>query len=111
MNTREITRTEWPAFFDSFSRRHEGARITLEVFGPDIGDQIEERELAFEGATAEMAESGDKIEIMIGAKPDDHITHIITAPDLVGLEQTAEGADQMLAVKGADGTMTLLRFH
>ena len=40
MNTREITRTEWPAFFDSFSRRHEGARITLEVFGPDIGDQI-----------------------------------------------------------------------
>ena len=111
MKTREIPRTEWAAFFDSFSRRHEGWRVTLEVFGPEIGDQIEERELALEGVTAELAEAGDKIEIMIGAKPDDHITHTITAPNQVSLEQTDEGADVVLAIKAADGTMTLLRFR
>ena len=110
MKTRDIPRTEWAAFFDSFSRQHEGRRITLEVFGLDIGDQIEERELALEGVTAELAEAGDKIEIMIGAKPDDHITHTITAPNLVSLEQTDEAADLVLAIKAADGTMTLLRF-
>ena len=63
MKTRQIPRNEWAAFFDSFSRQHEGWRATLEIFGPDIGDQIEERELTLEGVTAELAEAGDKIEI------------------------------------------------
>ena len=111
MKTREIPRTEWVAFFDSFGRQHEGWRITLEVFGLEIGDQIEERELALEGVTAELADAGDKIEIMIGAKPDDHITHTISAPTQLSLEQTDEGADLVLAIKAADGTMTLLRFR
>ena len=111
MKTRESPRTEWTAFFDSFSHRHEGWRVMLEVFGPEIGDQIEERELALEGVTAELADAGDKIEIMIGAKPDAHITHTITAPNQVSLEQTDEGADVVLAIKAADGTMTLLRFR
>ena len=111
MKTREIPRTEWAAFFDSFSRRHEAGGSRLKIFGPEIGDQIEERELALEGVTAELADAGDKIEIMIGAKPDDHITHTITAPNQVSLEQTDEGADVVLAIKAADGTMTLLRFR
>jgi hypothetical protein len=111
MKTREIPRTEWAAFFDSFSLQHEGWRITLEIFGPDIGDQIEERDLALEGVTAELADAGDKIEIMIGAQPDDHITHTISAPVQVSLEQTDGGADVALAVKAADETTTLLRFR
>ena len=111
MKTREVPRTEWTVFFDSFSRQNEGSRITLEVFGLDIGDQIEERELALEGMTAELAEAGDKIGIMMGAKPDDHLTHTITAPNQVSLEQTDEGAAVVLAIKAADGTMTLLRFR
>ena len=110
MKTREVPRTEWTVFFDSFSREHEVLRITLEVFGLDIGDQIEERELALEGVTAELSDAGDKIEIMIGAKPDAHITHTITAPNQVSLEQTDEGADVALAIKAADGETTLLRF-
>jgi len=81
------------------------------VFGPEIGDQVEERELAFEGITAERSNAGDKIEIMIGAKPNRHITHSITAPNRVSLEQSDEGAILTLAIKAADGTMSLLRFH
>ena len=111
MKTKQIPRNEWAEFFDSFSRQHEAWRITLEVFGPEIGDQIEERELPFEGITAELTDAGDKIEIMIGGKPDDHITHTVSAPAEVALEQTDEGADVALAIKAADGTTTLLRFH
>ena len=111
MKTREIPRSEWAAFFDSFSRQHEGWRATLEIFGPDIGDQIEERELALEGVTAELMDTGDKIEIMLGAKPDDHLTHTISSPAQVSLEQTDEGADVALAIKAAGGTTSLLRFR
>lgn len=112
MQTKQISRNEWPTFFDGFSRQHEGWLVTLEVFSPEIGDQIEERELALEGITAEFA-GGDKdrIEIMIGAKPDDHITHTIANPTEVSLEQTDEGADEVLAIKAADEATTLLRLR
>jgi hypothetical protein len=110
MRTQEIPRNEWPEFFNSFTRRHEGWRVTLELFGPEIGDQIEGRDLAFEGITAEMADGGAKIEIMIGADPDDHITHVVTAPTQVSLEQTDEGADTALLIKSADNVSSLLRF-
>ncbi|HKZ78826.1 MAG TPA: DUF5335 family protein [Pyrinomonadaceae bacterium] len=111
MKTRVLQRTEWPDFFDSFSRQHEGWLTTLEVFGPDIGDQIEERDLTLEGVTAELADAGDKIEIMLGNKPNDHITRTISAPADVSLEQTDEGADVALAIKTQNGTTTLLRFR
>ena len=111
MKTRELKRTEWPSFLDSFSRQHEGWLTTLEVFGPDIGNQMEERDLTLQGVTAELTDAGDKIEIMLGANPDDHITRSISAPAQVSLEQTDEGADVALAIISKEGTTTLLRFR
>ena len=39
--TKEIARDEWTAFFDTFSYRHQGWLVTIEVFGSDIGAQVE----------------------------------------------------------------------
>ena len=112
MKTKEIPRTEWPKFFDNFSRQHDGWLATLEIFATDIGAQVEERELAFEGIVDEWDDaSGNQIIIMMGAKPDDHITHSITRPTFVSLELTDEGADAALAIKSDDGTTALLRFR
>ena len=112
MQTKEIQQTEWPAFFDNFSRQHDGTLVNLEIFGSEMGDQFEGRALALEGMTAEWDEgSGYRLAIMMGAKPDDHITHNISKPVQVNLEQTDEGIDTALAIKAADGTTTLLRFH
>ena len=99
MQTKEISRTEWPSFFDSFSRQHEGWLATLEILGPEIGAQIEERDLPFEGITDEWDETeGNTIMIMAGGKADDHVTHMIRRPTEVSLEQTDEGADAALAI-------------
>lgn len=112
MQTTQITKTEWPAFFDSFSRKHEGWLATLEVFGPDIGAQIEERELPFEGITDEWDEvQGNTIMITAGSDANDHVTHTVSHPTEVSLEQTDEGADAALAIKSEDGTTALLRFR
>ena len=112
MKTKEIAKNEWPAFFDSFSRRHEGWLATLEILGSEIGAQVEERELAFEGIVDEWDEvQGNQIIIMNGAKRDDHITHCITSPTQVSVELTDEGADAALAIKSADGVTALLRFR
>ena len=113
MKIKEIPKEEWPKFFDSFSRRHEGWLVTLESFGAEFGAaQIQETELAFEGIVDEWDEiHGNQIVIMVGRKPDDHITHSISRPTQVSLEQTDGGADVALAIKSADGVMALLRFR
>lgn len=112
MKTKEIPRDEWREFFDRFSRQYEGWLVTLEILAADIGAQVEERNLAFEGIVHEWDEiQGNEIMIMVGPRPDDHITHSISHPVQVSLEQTDEGADAALAIKSADGTTALLRFR
>lgn len=111
MQTKEIPKSEWTPFFDSFSRKHEGWLVNLEIFGPEIGAQVEQRELALEGITHERDEVEDAIMIMMGVRPDDHVTHLIRQPTAVSLEQTDEGADAALAIKSDDGATTLLRFR
>ena len=111
MKTKEIPKNQWAKFLDNFSRKHEGWSVTLEIFGTELGAQLQERELAFKGIVDEWDEiRGDQIVIMFGEKPDDHITHSIGCPTQVSLEQTDGGADVALAIKSADGVMALLRF-
>ena len=112
MRTQEIPKKEWTYFFDSFSRKHKGWLANLEIFGPEIGAQVEERELALEGIADEWNETEcNTIMIMTGVKPDGHVTHSIIRPTHVSLEQTDEGADAALAIKSGDGVITLLRFR
>ena len=112
MKTIEVPKDQWSKFFSCFSQRHEGWVTTLEIFGSELGAQVQERELPFEGIVDEWNErAGDQIVIMIGTKPDDHITHTISQPTEVSLEQTEGGADVALQIKSADGLKTLLRFR
>ena len=111
MNTKEIPKTEWPKFFDNFSRQHEGWLVTLEILGAELGAQVQGRELAFEGIVDEWDEiQGNQIVIMVGAKPEAHITHSITRPTQVNVEEN-EGVRVVLAIKSADGVMALMRFR
>lgn len=112
MQTRQIPKSEWPAFLDGFSRQHEGWPVKLEIFGPEIGAQVEETGLTLEGLTDEWDEvSGNTIIVSTGSAPENHITHAISCPEEVSLEQTDEGADMALSIKAADGTTALLRFR
>jgi hypothetical protein len=111
MSTKEIPRDDWTEFFDSFSRRHQGWLVTVEVLGPDVGDQVEARELPLEGITAELRDTGgDEIEVFVGARPDSHVSHKITAPERVYLKQSEEGTDEALEIASKD-VAALLRFR
>jgi hypothetical protein len=108
MKTRQIPREEWTRFFNNLSRKQEGWEVALEVFGPDLGDQIEERHMFLTGITAEVNERGDTIQIMMAGTPSNHVTHSINAPVLVELRQTDLGIDSSVHIKAADGTTNLL---
>ena len=112
MPTHEISRSEWPAFFDSFSRQHEGWLTTVEVLGADIGAQIETHEQPFAGVTADLR-GGDQdvVSILVGADPDKHVAHLIHAPTHVRLKETEQGAHEALYIESEGGPTTLLRFR
>src|ERR1043166_5804920 len=112
MRTQEIPKREWREFFDRFSRQHEGWLATLEVLGADVGAQEEGRELPLAGVS--LSSGGDETEtisIDLGTTPDKHVSHAISEPTAVWLEQTEEGGNAGLEIEGAGGTKTLLRFR
>lgn len=112
MKTRQIPKEEWGTFFDNFSRRHDGWMVTLEILDTEIGAQVEGRELTLKGIVDEWDEiKGNEIMVMVGTRPDDHVTHTIANATEVSLEQTDGGADVALAIKSSDGTTALLRFR
>lgn len=99
MPTQEIERNDWIEFFNSFSRRHRGWLVTIEVLEPDLGDQVEARELPLEGIAAELNDyADDELEIIAGKSPNAHISHTVTR-ERVWLKQTEEGADETLEIE------------
>lgn len=110
MPTREIPRDEWVAFFDSFSRQHEGWLSTVEVLGAEVGAQVESRDQPLVGIIAELKDQ-DAITIFIGDKSADHLAHTIQSPTHVSLKETDEGAHEALHIESNKGATTLLRFR
>jgi len=112
MPTQEIQRDEWKTFLDTFSRQHEGWLVTLEVMAADIGAQQEASDLPLEGITATSRDDETpSIAINLGKTPEDHVTHTITEPTRLWLQQTSEGANAALEIESADEVKTLLRFR
>jgi Family of unknown function (DUF5335) len=109
MPTQEIPRNEWTTFLDTFSRQHEGWLATVEILGPDIGAQQEAFNLPLEGISASGDREPETIAISLGNDAKDHVTHTITNPNRIWLEQTSEGANAALEVEAADEVKTLLR--
>ncbi len=109
MASREITRDEWPEFFDAFSRQHELWLVTVEVSGADIGAQTEGHDLRMRGITADADTS--TISLMLETHTGEHLTHTVVRPTHVWLEQTPDGADVALQLQSPDGTNTLVRFR
>jgi len=112
MQTQKIPQSEWRTFFDTFSRQHEGWLATLEILGLDVGAQEEAHELPLAGVS--LSSGGDETEaisIDLGTMPDEHVSHSISEPTAVWLEQTEQGANAALEIEVADGTKTILRFR
>lgn len=108
---REIQREEWVEFLDSFSRQHEGWLVTIEVFGTEIGAQVEAEGMTLEGITADLKSGENVISVIVGKGATTRITHNIAQPTHIRIEQTESGADMALQIESSDGVTTLVRFR
>src|SRR5262245_7072565 len=111
MITREIPREEWIRFFNDFSKKHEGWVINLEVVGSDIGDQVEAELHPLLGITADVKGGENRIEIIVGGRPDDDLNRIIEKPQRVWYRHIEGEARDAIDIESEDGTKTLLQFR
>jgi hypothetical protein len=112
MQAREIPRERWGAFFDSFSRQHDGWLVTVEAAGFDLGGRAGAREMPLAGfARGAKCDGGNVISIFLGKAPGEHLTHTVAAPKYVRLKETEAGAHEWVEIESATGEVTRVRFR
>jgi hypothetical protein len=110
MTTTEIPRNEWVNFFYGFNQRHKGWLVNTEIVGDEDHGHIQARQLPFEGITPELGAGADEIEVVVGERPDRHLSHTVKSPTHIYLHQTPEGADESLEIQSTSATV-VLRFR
>jgi uncharacterized protein DUF5335 len=111
MQTRDIPREQWIRFFDDFSKNHEGWIVTLEVLGADIGDQEEANNLPLVGISADVKARENRVEIIVGGRPDVDLTRFIERPKHVWVKEPRLPGDEAMEIESEDGIKTILNFH
>jgi hypothetical protein len=111
MQTRDIPREQWIRFFDDFSKNHEGWIVSLEVLGADIGDQKEANNLPLVGISADVKARENRVEIIIGGRPDVDVTRFIERPKHIWVKEPRVPGDEAMEIESEDGIKTILNFH
>jgi hypothetical protein len=110
MAGRDISRDRWRETLNSFSRRHVGWMVRVEVTGPDGRARVEAIDLPLQGVSTD-SERNSRIDVMVGSQRDDHITHEVNDPVAVTIEQTDAGAERALRIRARDGSTTTVEFR
>lgn len=112
MVTRQIPRDEWAEFLDELGNEDKDTLVTVEALGTNVGDQIVAGNMRLLGMTlVEKGSSAGEIEIMVGDSPDNHISHVITAPTRLAALETEEGEIQTLQIEADGEPTTLVHFQ
>ena len=111
MQTVEIPRGTWVQRLDEFAQTHERWLVSLEVFSPELGAQLEIENMPLIGVSADPLDQEGTIAVSVARSAAEHITHVIRGVERIQVEQTDEGADVALQIESADHTATVLRFR
>lgn len=99
----ELSQSEWPGFFDHFSRLHHGEPAQIEVSAGGTG-QVCPVALAHDaplmGITVEPG-PGD-VEIIAGGPPLELIDHTVSRPIRICVAEWNDGTSAAVEIEGAD---------
>lgn len=111
MFSHEIPRESWPAFLDRFSREHGGSRVMVEALAPDRGRHLEARGLPLDGVTVDPSGSACEIVVMVGRRPGAHLTHRVTDPVSVIVEEAEDTGILALRIVSGGDEETVVRLR
>lgn len=110
MATQEVPRDRWIKELDTFSKEHQGWVVTLEVLGSDLGDQEEATRLPLVGIAADVKDGENRISVMVGGRPETHLTHFIESPRRVWVARADFHGHDSVSVEDAEGKTTVVHF-
>jgi hypothetical protein len=112
MHTYEVPRSDWPAFFDQFSRLHHGQPVEVQTVGSDAVTCANAQEMPLLGISAGPGrEAGElaRLYVSVGDERGVEIGHAILRPGRVHVSEWNDGVSAAVDVKCEDGRRTHLR--
>jgi hypothetical protein len=110
MQRRVIPADQWREALESFSQSHEGWLVRVIVTQPSGPSRVDARDIPLQGVSADFNPI-PTIAIMVGERPDAHMSHEIMNPKEIEFEETESGAISALVVRAGDGTKTAVEFR
>ena len=107
--TFEIVQDRWVKFLADFTRENRGAHARLEVFGADVGYQVETENRPFDGVSPDLKGGEQAVWITFGSKLEDHLTHSIQNVTAIWVRLPSGQRGAALGALGRDGTKTVLQ--
>ena len=104
--SQDIPRDAWRAHFDELSRTAGAVRVTIEIAGQDVGDQVAVEDHALTGISYD-----DKDDVLVvGVDSPEDYEHIISEPDRIQVVTLGDGATTYDVTDG-DGRQHLIRLR
>src|SRR5579884_3551804 len=110
MKSREIPVAEWPQFTEAFSRQHEGWLVSLFTELQHGERKCVARDVPFRGIAAESDAGARSVVVMVNGSSDRHLSHAISNPEEIVIEETDEGAEAAVSIASALGTHFRVEF-
>ena len=111
MPTIELPRDTWVDRLNAFTMAHEGWMASLEVFGPETGEQPAVVDLPLIGVSADRVDHDGTVAISIALSAGEHLTRVIRDVARICIEQSDDGGTAALLIESADGTRTTVHLR
>jgi hypothetical protein len=111
MPTIELPRETWVDRLNAFTMAHEGWMASLEVFGPETGQQPAVVNLPLIGVSADRVDHNGTIAISVALSAREHLTRVIHDVERICIEQNDDGGTAALLIESADGTRTTVHLR
>ena len=111
MPTIELPRETWVDRLNAFTMAHEGWMASLEVFGPETGQEPAVVNLPLIGVSADRVDHDGTIAISVARSAGQHLTRVIHDVARIHLEQPDDGSTAALLIESADGTRTTVHLR
>ena len=111
MKSRTIPSSEWQEFTDGFSRRHEGEIVSL-FTEPHTGQRADvARDVALRGVAIDTVVGQPSVVVTVDGGDDRRLSHTISKPARIVVEENNQGAEIALAVASEFGTAFTIEFR
>ncbi len=106
MHTTQIPLSDWRRTLDELSRSYDGALVSLEIVGGEVGAEEEVHEQPLRGITSDP--SG--ITVQIEQRGGLHLGHHVAHPKKLRVVETRGGAVVAVEIEDDEGIYSLVRF-